>query len=80
MKSNKVIMLKFMLLVFDIIAITASFFLAIFLRFHNDVHIIRNQWSTFFFILIVMLIIKYFYDLYNHYYYAQAGRVFFKLI
>lgn len=68
------------MLVVDIIAISASFFLAIFLRFHNDLHTIRNQWSTFFFLLIVMLIIKYFYDLYNHYYYAQAGRVFFKLI
>lgn len=80
MKLNKLIIPKIILLITDITAITASFFLAIFLRFHNDTHIIRNQWSTFFFLLVVMLIIKYLYDLYNHCYYAQSGRVFFKLI
>ena len=80
MQSNKLLIPRLIFLGFDIIAITTSFFLAIFLRFHNDLHNVRNQWSTFFFILIVMLIIKYFYDLYNHYYYAQVGRVFFKLI
>ncbi len=73
-------MLKIILLFTDIIAISASYSLAKFLRYHGDVHYIPNQLTTFLFLIFVILLINYLYNLYNHYYYVQSGRVFFKLV
>ncbi|MEO0128239.1 MAG: sugar transferase [candidate division WOR-3 bacterium] len=73
-------MLKIILLFTDIVAIVTSYFLSKFLRYHSGVHYIPNQLSTFLFLVFVILLISYLYDLYNHYYYAQSGRVFFKLV
>jgi len=80
MNLSKFIIPKIILLITDVLAIIVSFSIAKFLRFHGDTHIIMNQWPTLLFLLLFILLIKYFFDLYNHYYYAQVGRVFFKLI
>ncbi len=63
----------------DIIAIVASFLIARYIRFHGE-SIILNQWTTFGFIIVLLLLVEHFYDLFNHYYYAQVGRVFFKIV
>ncbi len=73
-------MLKIILLFTDIVAIVTSYFFAKFLRYHGGGHYIPNQLTTFLFLVFVILLISYLYDLYNHYYYVQSGRVFFKLI
>uniref|UniRef100_A0A7V0Z7L2 Exopolysaccharide biosynthesis polyprenyl glycosylphosphotransferase n=1 Tax=candidate division WOR-3 bacterium TaxID=2052148 RepID=A0A7V0Z7L2_UNCW3 len=73
-------MIKAILLFTDILVIVSSFLVGKFLRYHNGAHFIPNQITTFLFLVLVIPLISYLYDLYNHYYYAQSGRVFFKLV
>ncbi len=73
-------MLKIIFLVLDASAVVLAFSIARFLRFHSGTHIIPNQGTTLLFLILLILLIKYLYDLYNHCYYAQVGRVFFKII
>lgn len=72
-------MLKILLLVFDIVSIIISFFF-VKLLWYSGTHTILNPWTTLLFLILTLLMIKYFYDLYNYLYYAQLGRIFFKLI
>jgi len=71
---------QLILLFADFISITASFLLALLLRFKCINPQIANLWSTFVFLLFTTPVIFYFYNLYNHYLYAQLGRLFYKLI
>ncbi|MCX7994752.1 MAG: exopolysaccharide biosynthesis polyprenyl glycosylphosphotransferase [candidate division WOR-3 bacterium] len=73
-------MLKIFFLITDIVAIILSFLLAKFLRYHGGIHFIPNQLPTLIFLILTIILIAYFHDLYNHYYYIQSGRVFFKLV
>ncbi|MGB9720422.1 MAG: exopolysaccharide biosynthesis polyprenyl glycosylphosphotransferase [bacterium] len=73
-------MIKIIFLLIDLSAIVTSFLLAKFLRFHTGTHLIQNQGTTLIFLILLILLVKYLYDLYNHCYYAQIGRVFFKVI
>ncbi len=73
-------MLRVLFLLCDFLAITLSFILAKFLRYHGGTHFILNQMTTLLFLVISILLITFLHDLYNHNYYAQSGRVFFKLV
>ncbi|MEO0137432.1 MAG: exopolysaccharide biosynthesis polyprenyl glycosylphosphotransferase [candidate division WOR-3 bacterium] len=73
-------MLSLIFLITDTTAIISAFFLARFLRYHGGPHLIINQPTTLIFLILTILLIAYFLDLFNHYYYAQSGRVFFKLV
>jgi undecaprenyl-phosphate galactose phosphotransferase len=73
-------MVRLIFLLFDILTITSSFFLAKLLRFHSLGVFVRNEWTTLIFLIFTILLLNYFYDLYNHYFYAQLGRVFFKIL
>ncbi len=79
MTQRKLLVPKIILLITDIIAVVVSFIVARYLRFHGDI-VILNQWTTLAFLVLLLLIVEYFYDLFNHYYYAQIGRIFFKIV
>jgi exopolysaccharide biosynthesis polyprenyl glycosylphosphotransferase len=68
------------LLISDVVTIVLAFALSVLLRFRTLTNDIQHLWTTFVFIMVVVLVLFYFYDLYNHLLYAQAGRVFFRII
>ncbi len=72
--------IKITLMFADLLTVIVSFFLAKLLRFQSLSYDIQNELSTLIFLCVTIIILLYFFDLYNHYLYAQTGRVFFRII
>ncbi|MEO0106426.1 MAG: sugar transferase [candidate division WOR-3 bacterium] len=73
-------MVKIILLLVDIIGVMTSFIIALLLRFGRILPPCQNQWSTLFFLLSVIPVIFALNNLFNHYFYAQIGRIFYRII
>ncbi len=73
-------MVKIILFLADIFVITSSFFIALLVRFGCIHPPCQNQWYTLFFLPPVILFIFALNNLYDHYFYAQIGRIFYRII
>ena len=68
------------LILSDIITITAAFFLTLLLRFGGVIGVVKHQWSTLIFLYVITIGLFYFLDFYNRKMYARRLQLAFRLI
>jgi FlaA1/EpsC-like NDP-sugar epimerase len=69
-----------MLILSDIIAVSAAFFLILLSRFGGAVGVVKHQWTTIIFLYVITLGIFYFTNLYEKKLYANKEKIFRKLV
>jgi exopolysaccharide biosynthesis polyprenyl glycosylphosphotransferase len=73
-------MIKALLLISDLVVVTAAYTISLLLRFQGVHNVVWNQWGTLTFLLIIFPLLLYFYGTYNHLLYVQRIRLFFTVI
>ncbi len=71
---------KLILVLADVTVIIVAFVLSLLLRFQRVMHVAEHQWFTLIFFLLLIPCVFYIYDLYNHLFYVQRLRVFYRII